>query len=246
MMEPENHATKQPPPRPWLAPALFAGLAIVLVGICQISFETKAADEAGVNMVLPERMLGMRGEDQEVSEGERVILPKDTEFAKRSYADSFGNVINCQIVLSGSDSRSIHRPEVCLPGQGWSQRSSERIQIELESGEVLQVTLLDLVRQVEVAPNELRPLPMLFAYWFVGKDYTTPDNIDRILRTNMDLLFYNKMHRWAYLIVSAPVLRGFTTGGKDREQTLEDIKSAIREMVPVIHKSEMPPVNVEA
>jgi hypothetical protein len=81
---------------------------------------------------------------------------------------------------------------------------------------------------------------MLFLYWYVGNQMTTHDQITRILRSNFDLLLHNKVHRWAYVIVSAPVLDGFISNGRNEAQTLELLQDFIREAVPRFQKSEMP------
>ncbi|MFV0416532.1 MAG: exosortase-associated EpsI family protein [Chthoniobacterales bacterium] len=231
--------------RMWISVGLFTFLALVTAAVCNVSFKSTEASEAGIVLDLPYRLLGMFGEDGEVTEGERSILPDDTEFDKRSYTDMYGNTINCQIVLAGTDRRSIHRPEICLPGQGWTIKASQPVEIDLKSEGEMKVTMLDLVRKVEVAPDEFKELPMIFMYWFVAKDYTTNSNLTRILKTNLDMLLYNRMSRWAYIIVSSPVLEGFNPGGKSREETVEALKKAIGEVVPAIQKDQMEISEVE-
>lgn len=224
----------------WKLIAAFCGLGVTAIIFCSLSYQHQTIPEAGVTMQLPEQVAGFVGKDVEVSEGERAILPKDTEFAKKAYFDRAGDQINCQIVLSGADQRSIHRPEVCLPGQGWDTQNSRTEKIRLASGRDLGVTKLTLTRPHEV--NGVRKqLTMLFLYWFVGANYTTSDHKQRILHTNLDMLLHNRAHRWAYVIVSAPVLEGFAPNGKDEAATYEMLKSFIPEIVPTFQKSEQLP-----
>lgn len=229
----------------WRPLLIFGALALVTVLVTFTTRRPNVIPEAGVNMELPEKVNAFWGTPQEVSEAEKLILPEDTEFAKMSYDDGTGNAISCQIVLSGSDRRSIHRPEACLPGQGWNMLANEPMDIELRSGHKLTVKKLRLRRDVEVAPGERRPLNMIFLYWYVGSKLTTHDQMTRVLRSNFDLLLYNRMHRWAYVIVSAPVLQNFTQNGLNEEQTLERLREFIRESVPLFQKSEMPTTPVE-
>lgn len=247
---PDPAKPAEPAPSKIPAPALFrphwswvvAFLVLVTAvgGLTKVTSNPYVIPEAGVSMVLPDEVLGMGGQDQEVSEAELAILPDDTEFAKKMYSDGSGNVINCQIVLSGGDRRSIHRPEACLPGQGWNILGNQPIEVDLKGGRSLTVQKLRLARDMEVAPGVQRTLPMIFLYWYVGNDLTTHSQKERILRSNFDLLLHNKVHRWAYVIVSAPVLRGFTPDGLDEFQTLERLQNFIREAVPQFQKSEMP------
>ena len=47
-----------------------------------------SAGGAGVTMSLPARVDSFEGRDQNASEGERVVLPKDTEIIKKTYTDA--------------------------------------------------------------------------------------------------------------------------------------------------------------
>lgn len=196
--------------------------------------DAKINMESGVRMDLPEHVGSFTGTSNEVSESERVILPADTQFAKMLYASMGGAQINCQIVLSGGEKRSIHRPETCLPAQGWTKKSSQAIPVQLDDGRTLEVMKLVISRPVEVQPGVRKELTSLFLYWFIGKDITTPHHWYRILHTDWDRVVHGVSHRWAYVIVSAPVLDGFVPGGKNQEQTLAMLKEFIGEVAPEI------------
>lgn len=196
--------------------------------------DAKTNMESGVRMDLPEHVGSFTGASQDVSESERVILPADTEFAKMLYSSMGGAQINCQIVLSGGEKRSIHRPETCLPAQGWTKKSSQAIPVKLADGRTLEVMKLVIARPVEVQPGVRKELTSLFLYWFIGKDITTPHHWYRILHTDWDRVVHGVSHRWAYVIVSAPVLDGFVPGGKNQEQTLAMLKEFIGEVAPEI------------
>lgn len=215
-------------------------LVLVLVGaaygFCRSTPEANSPSEAGVILDLPEHIGSLSGTDQEISEAEKVILPGDTQFAKKLYKNFGGDQINCQIVLAGGEKRSIHRPEICLPAQGWNKKNSETIPIVLSDGRLLNVTKLTISRSVEVQPGVQKELTSLFMYWFIGKTTTTPYHWYRILHTDLDRVMHNINHRWAYVVVSAPILDGFVTGGKDREQTQKMLESFIAELAPQIMK----------
>lgn len=235
----EKAQEQQAPFRPnWAILGLFLLLCAMVAGFTKITTRPNVIPEAGVVLDLPDQVLGMWGEDQEVSEAERIILPEDTEFAKRTYSDFSGNSISCQIVLSGGDRRSIHRPEACLPGQGWNMLTNEPIDVVLDSGKTLTVQKLRLSREVELSNGAKAVLPMLFLYWYVGNNFTTHDQLQRVLYSNLDLLLHNRVHRWAYVIVSAPVLKGLVPGGMDEAQTLEKLENFIREAVPQFQRAE--------
>ncbi len=208
----------------------------VTYGFCRSTPAANSPSEAGIVLQLPDAIGSLSGTDQEISEAERVILPGDTQFAKKLYRNFSGDQINCQIVLAGGEKRSIHRPEICLPAQGWNEKSSETVPITLSDGRLLKVTKLTISRSVEVQPGVQKELTSLFLYWFVGKTTATPYHWYRILHTDLDRVLHNVNHRWAYIVVSAPVLDGFTSGGKNSEQTLDALKTFIAELAPQIMK----------
>jgi hypothetical protein len=215
-------------------------LVIVLVGVtvwaCLFATPEAGKSEAAISMGLPDSVGAYQGVEQPVSESERVILPKDTEFAKKLYTDAGGSAINCQVVLAGAEKRSIHRPEVCLPAQGWTIKSGEVIPVKLSDGRTLDVMKLLIVRPISLPNGERREMKSIFCYWFVGKGTTTPHHIVRILKTSLDLLFHNVNHRWAYVIVSTVVLEDFSSRGQNEEQTMESLKGFISVLGPEILK----------
>jgi hypothetical protein len=214
--------------------AVIVALAVVTMVACLWGTSPSTKSEPGVVMDLPDTLVGLWGSDQSVSEAERVILPADTEFAKKIYSDGLGNDIHSQIVLAGAEKRSIHRPEVCLPAQGWTIKTGEVVPLKLADGRTLEVMKLTVVRPVMLNNGTQRDLTSIFCYWFIGKHATTPHHFVRVLKTNLDMLLHNTNHRWAYVIVNAPVLEGFVYGGKNLAQTNERVEAAIAELAPQI------------
>lgn len=157
---------------------LRAGLVVVLSSVvyflCILTPESEVGSVAGVIMKLPDTVKEFTGEDQAVSEAEIRMLPKDTGFAKKAYKDSEGDQISSQIVLAGGEKRSIHRPEVCLPSQGWNLKTGSVVPITLDDGRTLEVMRLIISKPVEIRPGVTKELTSIFLYWFVGKNITTP------------------------------------------------------------------------
>lgn len=219
-------------PYPFWPTIVFLVLLGLLVTAVTTNRSNEAAPEGGIVMNLPSVVGNYLGISEDVSQAEKVILPPDTKFAKKTYS-GYRDAINAQIVLSGSEKRSIHRPEYCLPGQGWRIKSTTVVPIKLSDGQILNVTKLMISRPVPVG-NETKELTSCFLYWFVGKGYSTPSHFQRTLRTTWDLLFHHLNHRWAYVIVSAQVLEGFQQDGKNEQQTMEMLEKFISEFAPKI------------
>jgi hypothetical protein len=190
-------------------------------------------------MTLPSGIGPYWGQDQQVSEAEKLILPPDTEFARKLYHSVEGDEIICSIVLSGAEKRSIHRPEVCLPGQGWTVKSAEVEPIRLPHERTLKVMNLTLQRQVQVSDKERRILSSYYMYWFVGKDTTTPYHEQRVWLSSWDRVFRGVNHRWAYVIVTSHITEGWKPNGRSAAQTLLLLKDFISRAAPTFQKSEI-------
>jgi EpsI family protein len=192
-------------------------------------------------MELPILMGDYFGSQGEISEAELNILPKDTEFARRVYADGHGHEITCSIVLSGAEQRSIHRPEGCLTGQGWDITGQDDISIPLASGHILTARKLTLEREGVGANDEHFPIRAFFIYWFVGQNVTTASHYERILLSDWDRVVHNRAHRWAYVSVFSLITDGLRPDGANANQTQSLLVDFTKKIVPTFQISEMPP-----
>ena len=216
--------------------------ALLIVVICWLVPEPQAGEEAGVTMELPSSVGPLVAFSQAVTPAELAILPPDTQFARKAYGspgDAPVQRITCSIVLSGKERRSIHRPERCLPAQGWRIDSSTEVEVPLVSGHTLAATALLLERPVTLRNGSTIRVRQYFVYWFVAKGLTTPSQTTRILLTNWMLLTHRVTERWAYVFVSGIVLSDIAPGQPGPEETLGRLKAFIRESVPFYMESEM-------
>jgi hypothetical protein len=61
--------------------------------------------------------------------GERQALPPDTVILRKEYVGPGGDSTTVSVVLSGKEQKSIHRPQQCLPGQGYVIESSRTVSV---------------------------------------------------------------------------------------------------------------------
>jgi len=242
MHTPNPVMTQQNSRADFLKAGVVLGLTLLTVLACWLAPAPQEGGETGVVMQLPDQVGPLGSFPAEVTKAELDILPKDTTFARKTYGfpDSSPNDrILCSIVLSGREKRSIHRPERCLPAQGWRIDSSHTETIMLASGRPLSVTALLLEKPVL---NNGQPFTLrsYFLYWFIGKGITTPYQFERILMTNWDLLFHRVNQRWAYVSVSAYISQDWRPDGLGPDETLGLLKEFIHDSVPYYMKSEMP------
>lgn len=225
---------------------LLCGMTLLL---CQFSPQAKGGDEAGVLAELPMVAGSFVGETEAPSDKERELLPADTIIVKRAYRTpgrslEKRDLAQASLVIAGNDSRSIHRPEVCLDGQGWTVVSSSVRAVKLLSGQTLNVRDLAIEREVLLGDGTKLPLRAHYVYWFVGADVSTPNNLDRQLISLRDSVLRNVNHRWAYPSVMARVTDNLTpqqSGERRRNdaETVEMILSLIRSLAPHLQKDLM-------
>jgi len=128
-----------------------------------------------------------------VSLGERQILPADTRILKRSYERGDGLTLSLTVVVSGKSRLSIHRPEMCLPGQGFYIQFSQVRALDLGAGRRLRVNAVTAARPG--AP------PIGFLYWFVNPRGETPSHWTRIFTDVWDRSVLNRVNRWSMVTV---------------------------------------------
>ncbi len=219
--------------------------------LCQFAPPAKGGTEAGVLAELPRVAGDFVGESEPPGERELELLPADTILIKRAYRTPGRSVENrdlvqASLVIAGSDSRSIHRPEVCLDGQGWTVTDARTRDVTLNSGAVLSVRDLSIERELLQRDGTKVPLRAHYVYWYVGTDVSTPSNMERQLMTLADNIFRNMNHRWAYPSVMARVTDNFTpeqSGERRRSdaETVAMLLDLIRTVAPKFQKSLMTP-----
>ena len=151
------------------------------------------------------------GRGAEVTAVERAILPADTGYARKNYvavADAAQRVF-VSVVLSGRDRTSIHRPELCLVGQGWSieAATTERFRYPGRADAGFVATVLRVKREV-VTPRGRAAVPELVAYWFVDSERVVATNAGRFWRDAWNRLVRGRPDRWAYVLVQTGAADG--------------------------------------
>lgn len=159
------------------------------------------------------------GELFPASLGETTKLPSDTQIAKRAYRSGDGLEIEVSLVMSGVSRMSIHRPELCLPAQGFHMSRVRRQAIPLDGRDPLEV------RVVQVQKGQTR---FLLIYWFVSSAHETSSHTVRILRDAWNRSVYNRINRWAMIAVTInqPVVAA---------ETVETIRRVVADLHAALH-----------
>ena len=199
-----------------------------------------AAD--GVNPVELPAFLGTDwiGRRAEVSAVEREILPADTGFSRKSYAfvaDRRHDVF-LSLVLSGRDRSSIHRPELCLVGQGWTIAEGTPLTfrypatVDTPSG-AFPARLLRVRREVST-PRGKTVVPQLVAYWFVGGDTIVASHWRRLALDAWNRVVHGRADRWAYVLMQTDATDG-------EAAALARLQAVLDETLPQFQRSRRTP-----
>jgi EpsI family protein len=198
---------------------------------------------AGIAMTLPNVIGVWIGDDADVTQKERDTLAKDTQFVRKIYTGPERDQIFVSIVLSGDDmTNSIHRPERCLPAQGWNVRSSSKRMIKIPGAKSLEVTKLQNMQIIEAPDKRRFTLNNLNYYWFIGYRDMTASHLTRTEIDLRDRIVGGYNQRWAYVTVAANVTQGLARPERTEEQTAEMIEKFIQQLAPRLEKPDGSPL----
>jgi hypothetical protein len=185
---------------------------------------------------LPERVPDFTSTN--VPEPEVVLgyLPKDSSFVERHYLAPDGFQASATIVLMGADRTSIHRPDYCLPGQGWSVESKTAVNIPIGGGHPYELPAAKWIihNSFRTPDGQKHEVSGIYVFWFVADHEQTTDNFQRMWWLARDLLRTGVLQRWAYVSY-------FSVCAPGREDaTFERMNKLIAASVP---EYQWPPTN---
>jgi hypothetical protein len=153
------------------------------------------------SVLLPERVEGFRSRLLPISLNDLRYLPADTTYGRRAYETQDGFKLTANVVLMGGDRTSIHKPEYCLPGQGWSIEKRELIHIMVSRPTHYQLPAMKwTVRQLFQNPKgETLDVRGVYVFWFVSDTEITPFHSGRVWSIAKHLLSKGELERWAYV-----------------------------------------------
>ena len=150
---------------------------------------------------LPAQVLDYTSTNEAQSQTVLDMLPKDTSYAQRLYMDTNGFWVNANIILMGMDRTSIHKPDFCLPGQGWNIEKKETVSIPIQGSRPyqLQVAKWTITNFMQNQDGQKQKVSGLYVFWFVAKNEETDSHWQRIWWLTRDLLTTGTLQRWAYI-----------------------------------------------
>ena len=223
-----------------LAFALIGGTA----GLCRYMQTSRKLGKPGVQIVaspsfdvdgkmvrqqsvgLPENVLGFESRPEGLSHEELRALPADTLFGRRTYR-SQNFYVTASVVVMGEDSRSIHKPEICLPAQGWKITEQPRT-IQMQQPVPYDLPVIKVIgsKTVKTKDGISQPVKTVFVYWFVADNEITADHLTRMWKMGKSILTTGTLQRWAYIAFISHCYPG------QEEETYQRIEDFIVTAVP--------------
>jgi hypothetical protein len=177
---------------------------------------------------LPEKVANYESEKREVEDVTKSTLPQDTSFGVRQYTAADGFKMVLRVVLMGRDRTSMHKPQICLTGQGW------QIDDSISSATTIHVTKpiaydLPVVKLVARAPDAQNRLHTgIYVYWYVANDAVSASTsgFQRMWLMASKLLKTGVLQRWAYVSCFSECAPG------EEAATFERMSRFLAEAVP--------------
>lgn len=197
---------------------------------------------ADISVILPEDVLGYLSAPMPISDIELEMLPKDTIFGKRRYWMTNDANVDVAVVLMGQDRTSIHKPEYCLVGQGWTTEKTEIVPIKMERPHPYELSVMKMTVSIRIKNEQGDPITVrgIYAYWFVAENKLTASHNERMWSMMKGLLQTGTLERWAYVSCFSRCYPG------QEEETFNRLKEFIAASVPEFQLAAGKPLHVSS
>jgi hypothetical protein len=153
---------------------------------------------------LPERVLDYESQSIDMDDITLNALPRDTSFGQRRYKAPDGLVLDVRAVLMGTDRASIHKPQICLPAQGWriDEVRSTQTNVSIQRPYAYELPVMELVATKAFSVDgQTRSWSGVYVYWYVAEDglSASASGFERMWSMATKLLKTGVLQRWAYI-----------------------------------------------
>jgi hypothetical protein len=181
-----------------------------------------------LQLELPARVLDFDSTNMPTSDVVLGYLPPDTSYAQRHYFATNGDWAMANVILMGADRTSIHRPDYCLPGQGWQIREKTEVKIPIAGSQPYDLPVYKWVvgKTVPTPDNKEQPISGLYVFWFVTDGQITDDFPTMLKSMFFNLVRHGVLQRWAYVSYFTVCLPG------QEEAAFAHMKQLIAASVP--------------
>lgn len=159
-----------------------------------------APDSLNVKVELPEWVSVYNSEEMEMDPIVVGALPADTSYGQRIYTAPDGLSFQVTAVLMGMDRTSIHKPQFCLVGAGWTITHEEftTVPVPEPAPYELPVSRITATRIIE-HEGQQHQLNGVYVYWFVEENEITARHEERMMSMAKSMITKGVLQRWAYI-----------------------------------------------
>jgi hypothetical protein len=132
------------------------------------------------------------------------------------------------VVLMGGDRTSIHKPQFCLPGNGWAIDRTETASVRVSKPHAYDLPVMKLTASAAETKSggQIVNWRGVYLYWFVADNALTEYHWERMWWMARDLIRTGVLQRWAYVTVFSPCYPG------EEDAAFERMKRLISASVP--------------
>jgi hypothetical protein len=181
-----------------------------------------------LKVLLPEQLPGYSAEVTTQANMVVAALPDDTSFGRCVYTAPDGFQTCANAVLMGTDRSSIHKPQVCLTGQGWKIDDSAQVEkIHMQQPVPYDLPVMHLTATLNTeAGGQARVFRGVYVYWFVDGSKLTAEHWQRMWWMAKDMLLTGVLDRFSYIAYFSVCAPG------QEDETFERMRKVIVESVP--------------
>ena len=210
-----NPQIAEPPSVAW--PEAMAGYEADGVLYCQ--------DEKCARMFLASQISGetncpaCRAALDDRSLGENTVLPRDTMILKRMYRSEWDMQFLVSAIISGAGKSSIHRPELCLPAQGFLMSNPTDFDVAGRP-----------YHAIRISGPQLSPALLVYTF-FNQAGVRTSSHLRRIFLDTWDRSIHNRIDRWVMVTIHVSAPMGVSL---DRPRDRAEIEKFLRQIGEVL------------
>ena len=222
-----------------VAVALCAGTLV----LCSSLAGQPVLSPPGVAMELPPILGQAQGLELPMTQRERGGLAADITLSRYQYLAANHSPVLATVVLSGESRRGLHRPDVCLPGQGWSIMDRLAVPVPLPGDPGHDAMMLRVFRDVPRDDGTMVRVRGINLFWYEGYgDVRTADYYTHVFLTYLDSVFKNLNHRWALVsfFIQLPESGPGEYDGLGEAKALEELRDFVGQLAPKVLQRSTP------
>ena len=189
-----------------------------------------------LELYLPAQVADFKSEMVATDTNLLLFMPPDSSFAQRIYTAPDGWQAAAGLVLMGTDRSTIHKPQFCLVGHGYTldDANSTATTIRMTRPQPYDLPVMKLLTTREAVGQDGQTVTRrgVYIYWFVADGRLTASHDARMWEMGWQLLKTGVLQRWAYITYFAECPPGYELETYRRLEHLIQVSVPEYQLVP--------------